>query len=200
MKKQKDISAIILAGGKGTRMNGNKALLPVSGITLIEKIANDIDPYFGEILIGVQSSEPFDFLSYRVVIDEELNAGPLMGILSCLRESSNQINFVIACDIPEINFSFLEKMISYTKKYDIVVPLSGKNKFEPLFALYHKKLIPKIEKLLKQNMRKISRLFLKCRTKYMPMKNNGWYHNLNTMENYQKYLKTLNSQKKLKKY
>jgi len=189
MKKQKDISAIILAGGKGSRMNGNKALLPVCGLTLIEKIARDIDPYFGEILISAQARNSFNFLSHRVVIDEKMNFGPLMGILSCLRASSNKINFVIACDIPEIKYPYLEKMISYTSKYDIVVPCSGKNKFEPLFAFYHKKLIPKIEELLNQNIKKISRLFPKCKTKYLPMQNNGWFSNLNTMEDYQQYLK-----------
>lgn len=196
MKKQNHISAIILAGGKSTRMNGNKALLPVCGLPLIEKIAKEINPYFGEVLIGVQSRQPFDFLSYRVVIDEKLNSGPLMGILSCLRASRNKINFVIACDIPEINFPFLEKMISFAKNYDIVVPFSGENKYEPLFALYNKILIPAIEGLLDQNLKKISRLFPKCRTKYLPMQNNGWFYNLNTMENYQEYLKKADNQKK----
>jgi molybdopterin-guanine dinucleotide biosynthesis protein A len=189
MRKQIDISAIILAGGKGSRMNGNKALLPVCGLTIIEKIVRDIDPYFGEILISAQAHNSFNFLSHQVVIDEKLNSGPIMGILSCLRASRNEINFVLACDIPEINFPFLEKMISYAPKYDIVVPSMGDNKFEPLFALYHKNLIPKIEELLNQNIRRISRLFPKCRTKYLPMQNDGWLYNLNTMENYQQYLK-----------
>lgn len=189
MKKNKNISAIILAGGKGSRMNSNKALLPICGITLIEKIIRDIDPYFGEILISTRNHNSFNFLSHQIVIDEKLNSGPLMGILSCLRASSNEINFVIACDTPEINFHFLEKMISYASKYDIVVPISGKNKFEPLFAIYQKKLIPEIENLLKQNIRKISKLFQKCRTKYLLMQNNEWFYNLNTMKNYQQYLK-----------
>ncbi len=192
MKKQKNTSAIILAGGESARINGNKALLPVSGITIIEKIINDIKPYFGEILISAQSRELFAFLPHRIVVDEKLNAGPLMGILSGLRASKNAVNFVIACDIPEVNFNFIEKLNSYTDEYDIVVPVSGKNKFEPLFAFYNKNLIPKIEKLLIQKQNKISKLFLKCQTKYIPMKNNGWYYNLNSIENYKIYLENLN--------
>jgi len=192
VKKQKNTSAIILAGGESARINGNKALLPVSGITIIEKIINDIKPYFGEILISAQSRELFDFLPHRIVVDEKLNAGPLMGILSGLRASKNAVNFVIACDIPEVNFNFIEKLNSYTDEYDIVVPVSGKNKFEPLFAFYNKNLIPKIEELLIQKQKKISKLFLKCQTKYVPMENNGWYYNLNFMENYKKYLKNRN--------
>jgi molybdopterin-guanine dinucleotide biosynthesis protein A len=189
MKKQNDISAIILAGGKSSRMKGNKALLPVCGFTIIEKISRTIEPYFKEILIGTQSPELFTFLPYRVVVDERLNVGPLVGILSCLRLSSNEINFVIACDIPEINLSFLEKMIFCARDYDIVIPYSGKNKFEPLFAMYCKRCIPKIEELLQQNTRKISPLFQMCRTKYLSMENTKWFYNLNSLENYQEYLK-----------
>ncbi len=192
MKKQKNTSAIILAGGKSARINGNKALLPVSGITIIEKIINDIEPYFGEILISAQSRELFDFLPHRIVVDEKLNTGPLMGILSGLRASKNAVNFVIACDIPGVNFDFIEKLNSYTDEYDIVVPVSGKNKFEPLFAFYNKNLIPKIEELLIQKQNKISKLFLKCQTKYIPMENNGWYYNLNSIENYKIYLENMN--------
>ncbi|MCK5056130.1 MAG: molybdenum cofactor guanylyltransferase [Candidatus Aminicenantes bacterium] len=189
MNKHYNVGAIILAGGKATRMNGDKALLPVSGVKLIEKVARNLEPYFGEILISARSKEMFDFLPYPVVGDERPGCGPLMGILSALRVSGNPINFVIACDIPEVNIDFLEKMTAFIDSYDIVVPTSGENKFEPLFAFYSKKLIPIIEDLLNQGIRKINRLYPKCRTKYVPFDNDGWYHNLNTMADYLDYLK-----------
>lgn len=190
--KQNHISAIILAGGKSSRMKGHKALLPICGLTLIEKIASNLEPFFAEILIGTQSPELFRFLPYRVVVDEKPNTGPLMGILSCLRVSGNEINFVTACDIPEINLSFLKKLINYVRDFDMVIPYSGKNKFEPLFAMYRKTCVPKIEELLNQNSRKISGLFNRCRTKYLPMGDTKWFYNLNSLENYRKYLKIQN--------
>jgi molybdopterin-guanine dinucleotide biosynthesis protein A len=187
MDKRGDISAIILAGGKGTRMNGEKPLLPVSGVRLIEKVVRNIEPYFAEILISSRSKEMFAFLPYPVVVDEKPGYGPLMGILSGLRASGNQANFVIACDIPEIDGDFLENMISFVDDYDIIVPVPGEGKFEPLFAFYNKRLIPIIEDLLNQGVGKINKLFPKCRTKYIPMEEKGWYYNLNTMDDYQNY-------------
>jgi molybdopterin-guanine dinucleotide biosynthesis protein A len=157
---------------------------------IIEKIIGEIEEYFDEIIISADSKKMFECYPHKVVIDEKTDQGPLMGILSGLRASKNTINFVIACDIPEINISFIEEMITYTNKYDIVVPISGENKFEPLFAFYKKRLIPFIEKLLCQNERKISNLFPMCQTKYIPIESNGWYHNLNTMEDYHDYVKT----------
>jgi len=183
------MSAVILAGGKGTRMRGEKALLPLSGVRLIEKVARNLEPYFGEILISARSKEMFDFLPYPVVPDERPDCGPLMGICSALRVSKCHINFVIACDIPEIDSPFIEKMIRFTGDYDIVVPHSGENRFEPLFAFYTKALIPVIEDLLNRGIRRINRLYPLCRTKFVPFKNDGWYHNLNTMDDYRDYLK-----------
>ena len=193
MKKKFRMGAIILAGGKSTRMNGNKALLPVSGINLIEKTARTMEQYFEEIHISSSSMEIFDFLPYHVVMDEKPDMGPLMGILSGLRASRFPINFIIACDIPDINVSLIEKMVPYTEKYDVVIPFSEDNKFEPLFAFYSKRVIPIIENILAQGIRKISKLYDRCHTKYLPFEDNGWYHNLNTKKDYQKYL---NSQKK----
>lgn len=187
MDKYRSISAIILAGGKGKRMNGEKALLPVSGVRLIEKVVRNIEPHFSEILISARSKEMFAFLPYPVVVDEKPGYGPLMGILSGLRVSGNQANFVIACDIPEIDGNFLENMISFVDDYDIIVPVSGEGKFEPLFAFYSKRLIPNIENLLNQGVGKINKLFPECRTKYIPMEKKGWYYNLNTMDDYQNY-------------
>lgn len=188
MNKLSNIGAIILAGGKATRMNGNKALLPVSGVKLIEKIADNLEPYFGEILISARSKEMFGFLPYPVAVDEKQGFGPIMGILSGLRKSRFDTNFVIACDIPELDIDFIGTMAAFIDAHDIVVPVSGENRFEPLFAFYNKRLIPLIEDLLSRGIRKINQLFPECRTKYIPFKNDGWYHNLNTLEDYQKYL------------
>ena len=189
MKKEQNISAIILAGGKSTRMNGNKALLPVYGKKLIEKIAHTLAQYFAEIIISAQCNKQFAFLKHKTVLDEKPGLGPLMGILSGLRASTSPANFVIACDIPEINLAFVEEMIGYTDEYDIVVPETGENKYEPLFAIYNKDVIPHIEKLLNGGERKIVKLFPKCRVKFLPMKDTGWFFNLNTLKDYNQYIK-----------
>ncbi|UCH98004.1 MAG: molybdenum cofactor guanylyltransferase [Candidatus Aminicenantes bacterium] len=190
MKPQQKMSAIILAGGKSVRMKDNKALLPIRGIPLIQRLSQNLENHFQEIIISAQSVELFDFLPYRVVMDEQPDQGPLMGILCGLEASANPINFVIACDIPEINIPFLHRMIAYTNQYEIVVPVSGEDKYEPLFAFYNKSLVPRIKNLLKQQTRKIIKLFPLAQVKYIPLENTGWYYNLNSTEDYQKYIKS----------
>ncbi|MCU0287697.1 MAG: molybdenum cofactor guanylyltransferase [Acidobacteria bacterium] len=186
---QKPMGAIILAGGKSKRMEEDKSLLMVSGFRLIEKIARDISPFFAEIIISSnqEAVNRYSFLPYRKVVDEIQDQGPLQGISNGLQAASFPLNFVIACDIPEINISFLHKMMLYTDDYDIVVPVTNGNKMEPLFAFYHNRLVPLIEGLLQRGIKKVIELFPLCRVKYLPLEGD-WYYNLNTSEDYQSYL------------
>jgi molybdopterin-guanine dinucleotide biosynthesis protein A len=181
------MSAIILAGGKSSRMKMDKALLPVSGTRLIEKVAENIGDYFDEIIISAQSTELYDFLPYRVVADKEPGHGPLMGILSGLEASSNDINFIIATDIPDIDTNFLAHLKTFAQDYEIVVPVTKDDLYEPLFAFYNKSLIPRIETLLANHIRQVFQLYPMATMKKVTMSENGWYFNLNTNEDYQTY-------------
>jgi molybdopterin-guanine dinucleotide biosynthesis protein A len=188
------MSAIILAGGRSRRMKEAKALLPVDGIPLIQVIARRIEPYFGEIIIsaGDHSRESLAFLPYRIVLDKEPDRGPLMGILSGLEAARTPVNFVIACDIPEVDTEFLQRLMVHALDHEIVVPVSGENKYEPLFAFYHKDLAPRIQDLLDRGIGKIIELYSLARVKYIRMEGRGWYRNLNTRGDYREYLKTRN--------
>ena len=184
----KEITAVIMAGGKSSRMKRNKALLEVSGEKMIEKIARALEGRFKEIMISTQSKETYAFLPYRTVTDDIPDQGPLMGILCALKASNTDINFVTACDIPEADMAFVESMMAFAGDYDVVVPVSKGDKFEPLFAFYHKSAIPEIEKMLTEGDRKTSNLMLRAHVKQIPMENNPWYHNLNTDGDYRSYL------------
>ena len=188
--KQNRISAIILAGGKSSRMNEDKALIPISGVPLVQSVARQMETYFQEVIVSVHSLEPFRFLPYPLVPDKYPGQGPFMGILCGLEASSHDVNFVIACDIPEIDFEFIHYMQSFTDEYEIVVPVSGEDHYEPLFAFYNKSLLPRIEDLLfKQKKRKILEIFPIAKVKYIPFHGEGWYHNLNTESDLKLYLK-----------
>ena len=129
--------------------------------------------------------------AYRTAVDEEPGQGPLMGILTGLRVSNRPVNFVMACDIPEIDLSFIQHMTTFTPGYDIVVPVTGQEKYEPLFAFYHRRVIPKIRELLNRQVRKTIELFTLCRVKYIPLGKNNWFYNLNTAADYERYLKQI---------
>ncbi|MCP4151629.1 MAG: molybdenum cofactor guanylyltransferase [bacterium] len=184
-------TAIVLVGGKSRRMGDDKSMLPgpAGGPgTILEGILQQLEDYFDEIIISTSEPGRHQLPNYRTVVDENPGQGPLMGILAGLRASVNAVNFVVACDIPEINGPYLERLLALATDYDIVVPVSGEEKYEPLFAVYNKRVIPVVEETLAAGSRKIIVIYDKCKTKYIKMEPNQWYKNLNTPGEYSDYM------------
>lgn len=183
-------SAVILAGGKGSRMGGvDKGMLDRKGEPIIAHIKRQLTALFDEIIVGASDRDKYAFLECRVVPDLEAGRGPLMGIYSCLLASGNDVNFVTACDIPEMNPELIREMISLSSEADIVMPVSCGNKYEPLYAVYRRSVTDHIATLLKQDRRRIIDLFSLSRVKFVDFDHGKWYHNLNRRSAYLDYLK-----------
>jgi len=182
------VSLIILAGGKGRRMGADKASLPLPGGPLIGRVLRQVEGMFDEVLISVSKGQAVDEPGCRTVEDTAPGQGPLAGILAGLKAAKNDVCAVLACDIPDIDASFLEGLIAKAQGFDIVVPVSSGGLFEPLFAVYGRSVIPEIEALVQAGDFSILTLFDRCRTRKVRLKDSGWLRNLNTPEDYKKYL------------
>ena len=145
--KIKEVTAIILAGGKSSRMGRNKAFIKLKGKTFIEKIIATLKSIFDEVIIVTNEIEKLKGLKVRVVKDIVPNRGPLSGIHSGLVNSKTPINFVVACDMPFLNPVVINQMVRIANGYDAVV--AGSNgRLETLCAVYNNKLIPLLEENL----------------------------------------------------
>ncbi len=184
-------SAIILAGGKSTRMGIDKALLNINGKSAVTHIYNQLVTYFDEIILSMNTEKEVHLRNIRVVSDIEDGHGPLMGVYSALMASQSMVNFVIACDIPKINMALLFKQLAFSEEYAIVVPSFKEGQFEPLFAIYNKNVTSAAKKMLDQKNRRIYDLFSECKTKIVTTPDNMWYVNLNTPDDYQNFLVSL---------
>jgi len=186
---RENATAIILAGGKSSRMGVDKSLLPVNGEPLIAFIANQLESHFNEVIIGANDPGKFNFLKYQVVPDVEKDKGPLMGIYSCLMASSDEVNFVTACDIPVMNYRLIQNMINLSGDADIIMPVRESNKYEPLYAVYKKSIAANALTILKNNGRKITDLFNHVKVKFIEFNDNAWYQNLNIKDEYYEFIK-----------
>jgi len=185
-----DATAIILAGGKSSRMGGkDKSMLGIKGQPMIQYIAKQLSGMFGEVIIGATDIAKYAFLGLKVVPDCQTGMGPLAGLCSCLAASSHDLNFITACDIPDIRIDFIANMLDLSAGADIVIPVNGNDEYEPLHAIYRKSVIPSALHLLNEKKLKISGLFGMVETKFIPFDGRGWYYNLNYREDYEKYAK-----------
>ena len=184
---QQQATAIIMAGGESLRMGTDKSMLPIDGQPLIEKIAEQLQGSFEQILISANEPDKFAFLGLEVIPDKIRGQGPLMGIASALQASANELNFVVACDIPNIDMQFVRKMLAEAEDVDIVVPDTCDGKSEPLFAVYRRSALGAINKVLSSGRRKISDVFALCKVKYIELNDVEWLTNLNTMAEYEEF-------------
>lgn len=121
-------------------MGTDKSMLLIDGKSIIEGICEQLRDCFEKILISANDLDRFAFLGLDIIPDKKPNQGPLMGIASALEVSTSELNFVIACDIPEIEIGYIRQMLAEAKRSeaDIVVPKTSNGKYIPLFAVYRK--------------------------------------------------------------
>jgi molybdopterin-guanine dinucleotide biosynthesis protein A len=197
----KEATAIILAGGGSHRMGVDKAMLPINDKLIVETICERLRGSFSQILISANESEKLAFLGLEIIPDRVPGQGPLMGIASAMEASVNELNFVVACDIPYIDLRYVRKMLAEAEEADLVIPKykSGSKgsktregidvHYEPLFAIYCKSALEPINEVLSSGRRKISDVFSRCKVRYIEPPLQEWFANLNTMDEYEEFRK-----------
>lgn len=179
-----DASCIILAGGKSQRMGEDKTKLMINGLPMIENVVKQLRPIFETIIISSNKGEELSYLNAPIIRDKTNGNGPLMGIYSCLMESETQKNFVIACDVPEININLIYRLLESSKQADVVIPRHNKGKIEPLFAVYDRNTLPSIAESLKTS-KQIRAFFDKVKVHYLDT--DSTFFNINTIDDYKNF-------------
>ena len=161
------INAIILAGGKNSRMEGrDKAFLEIEGKPIVEHLINKFKTLVDEIIVVTNNPEKYSAYPVKLASDEKPGLGPLMGIYCGLKASSAGYNFVAACDMPFVNPGLVRYMIEQKDNYDVMVA-DVEGKLHPLLGIYSKNCIPVIEELLKQNILNVRSLFPKVKSRFI---------------------------------
>jgi molybdopterin-guanine dinucleotide biosynthesis protein A/MOSC domain-containing protein YiiM len=181
-----DATAILLAGGDSTRMGVDKALLPIDGKPMIQRIHEQVRPWFSRILISSNNASAHAFLGVPIVADEAVGDGPLMGIVSALRASPNEVNFVTACDTPDVDIDLMRALVRQAHDCDAVVPRAPSGRPEPLFAVYNKSVLPAFEQMLSSGHCRMADALAQCRVNYVPVEE-GQIPNINTMSEYRQH-------------
>ncbi|MGI6576027.1 MAG: molybdenum cofactor guanylyltransferase [bacterium] len=152
------MAGIILAGGKGERLGGSqKALQQVAGKPLIQWVQECLQPLFSQLILVTNAPELYPYFPGLVVTDIHPHRGPLGGIEAGLEATTDEVNFVVGCDMPFLNRDIINYMHSFTGQYDLVIPRLG-SYIEPLHAFYHKRTLTVIKAQLNVGIYKLSAL------------------------------------------
>ena len=161
------MTSIVLAGGKSSRLGGNKALEIVGGKSLIQRVVEQLSLVSEQILIVGTSYRfglPGDY-SIEYKADLYPGKGPLGGIYTGLVAAKSFYNLVVACDMPFLNVELLRYMIKLAPGFDAVVPRV--KRIEPLHAVYSKNCLDGMKTQLENNQLVIARFLDIISVKYL---------------------------------
>ncbi len=181
MVHKKDITGIILAGGKSSRMGSEKGFMSLNGVPFISRIIEAVKPLVHTIII-VSDNSDYDIFELKRVEDFTKNAGPIAGLYSGLFHSETEYNLVLSCDIPLINTAVLEKLIEEIDKKTDIVQFQSQNKTTPLTALYRKRCMHRCMQLLLNGERRLMAVVDNLSTKTITVapKLEQYLRNINT--------------------
>ncbi|MBI2088194.1 MAG: NTP transferase domain-containing protein [Deltaproteobacteria bacterium] len=185
-----DAAAIILSGGKSSRMGQPKALLIFDGEPLILHIVRKLQSLFTDVVVVAAPGEQFVELSsllcsqpdqpnelselkkpnkpkVKLVRDEVAHQGPVGGIYYGLRAAGREVAFVTSCDVPFLNLALIFYLTSQISNHDVVVP-HWQGRFQPLHAVYRRTVAPLLKEQLERGELRPIYLYGKVRTCEIP--------------------------------
>mgnify|MGYP000117832322 FL=1 len=161
MKKisKNEITAVILAGGQASRMDGeDKGLIVFRELPLIAYVVNITKPKVSQILISANRNFE-EYANFGKVISDDLEGyqGPLAGISKALKVCSTPYLLVLPCDSPLIDTALIDSLIEKmgVSKVDICVAHDG-SIMHATFALMQTKLEKSLEEFLGEGGRKMA--------------------------------------------
>ena len=154
------VSAIILSGGRATRMDGvDKGLISLKNKPLIQHVISRLQPQVDEILINANREiAQYETFGLKVLQDENQDfAGPLAGILLGLKHAKHELVLAVPCDSPLLPLDLVGRLYNGMAEslMDIAV-VSCDGNAHPVFCLMKKSVLPSLVDFLDAGERKVS--------------------------------------------
>jgi molybdopterin-guanine dinucleotide biosynthesis protein A len=110
---RRDVTAIVLAGGRSSRFGRDKLAEPIDGRPLLDHAIDSVRPIASRILVVVAPhSAPFVPPGATIVHDPTPFEGPLAGLLAGLGAARDQVVFAIGGDTPGLVVDVVESMLA----------------------------------------------------------------------------------------
>ena len=184
-----DVTALVLAGGRGLRMGGvDKGLQPFRGVPLaqnaLERLAHQqAGPLAGVVInanrnaqaYGAMGREVFGAGLVAVVPDQDADfAGPLSGFLAGLRACSSPLMLSVPCDSPLFPLDLAQRLLTALQEADadlavVHAPEAAPDgsfllRAQPVFCLMRTAVAPGLQAFMAQGGRKVGAWMATLRT------------------------------------
>lgn len=158
-----DITAVILAGGRGRRMGGqDKGLIELNGKPLIQHLIQQLKQQSVGIVINAnRNQDQYRQYGYPVFADElDDFQGPLAGFASAMAEGDTRFILTLPCDGPFLASDYvLRFMNSHNQTQAPICVADDGERLQPVHALIDVSLLSSLVSFLKSGDRKIDRWY-----------------------------------------
>lgn len=179
-----EIGAVILAGGRGRRMDGiEKGLLPFRGRPLVSHAIDVVEPHVCELIVSANRRvDEYAALGATVVMDEWPNArGPLAGIASALNVTRMPYLMIVPCDTPFLPPDLVPRLAAALSDAHAEAAVAhGGGTMQPLCALMHCTLAPMLRDYIEAGGAKATRWWAERRTVAVTFDEPQAFININT--------------------
>jgi len=164
------ITALILAGGRGSRMGSvDKGLQLFNGKPMVAQVLERLAPQVNEVIINANRSlDAYTAFGYRVIPDViDGFVGPLAGLQVGLLHATHPLVVTAPCDSPFLPLDLVARLLAalQNNQADLAVAKTFEQ-VHPVFCLVKRDLEPHLRSFLETGQRKIDK----------------WYETLNVVE------------------
>lgn len=147
------IAAIILCGGKSSRMGRDKATLPFGPELMLQRVIRLLSEVVerNRIVIVAAPDQQLPTLPPDVTVthDRCQGRGPLEGLSAGLSALQSDVDaaYVTSCDVPLLVPAFVTRMFELLNNHEIAVPCEAEQ-YHPLAAVYRPSVVQRVQQLL----------------------------------------------------
>lgn len=157
MRRLIEVTGVVLAGGRATRMGGqDKGLVKLNGLPMFKHVVNRLAPQVGKMAISANRNvEIYQQAGLEVVNDTLPDyPGPLAGMLSAMQKLGSDWFLFCPCDTPMIPDDLAARLWAQRGQYPAVWVNDGERD-HPTIVLMHRKLISPLENYLAAGERRV---------------------------------------------
>lgn len=177
---------IVLAGGQSSRFGKPKMFEIWQGRPLYTVATEAFQQAHLTYMISTnaQLAPRFDVPAQLLYVENKPFEGPLSALCEVMHHHEADWFFVVAADMPFLDAAFVQQLLAHiSDEADAIVPYASE-RVQPLAALYHRRILPIIEKALQEKRKSMRAIFPHIRVQHVHFETGTPFTNINYVEDW----------------